>query len=173
MGRECVNLSRLSNWTPTHSPDACPLWPAFSASLHALLVVAIHSRFPIYGDPLCLPERACVTAGFSPAMCRVFLWCVSPSPIAHAHPLALLSGPVLPNASPRHPDPTSAPPRPVLAPSTCGTICPMAECRHKPILKPRLQRRAARLGDFRPTRNMARSVVCPGGLSFPVLKGIS
>lgn len=49
-------------------------------------------------------------------MCRVFLWCVSPSPIAHAHPLALLSGPVQPNTSPRHPSPTSAPPRPVLAP---------------------------------------------------------
>lgn len=29
---------------------------------------------PSCGDPLCLPERACVTAGFSPALCRVFLW---------------------------------------------------------------------------------------------------
>ena len=41
-------------------------------------MVAVHSRFPIYGDPLYFPERACVTAGFSPAPCRVFLWCLHP-----------------------------------------------------------------------------------------------
>lgn len=29
--------------------------------------------------PRLLPERACVTAGFSPAPCRVFLWCMQPN----------------------------------------------------------------------------------------------